>query len=311
MVYVHIYVLYIYVLGGITLSKIPYIHYYQDKQNLIHHFYLALFPLLLFGFYKNGIRLYVNELISFSDLFIPLYFYFISGIIGFAIALIRKENKKEYILYSLILASTISINTNLFIYPVLLFVSLFIGSYLKDRFKFNFIALTHLLLLLALFLHSYSYLNVADKLDVFHYNLLDVFVGFGIGGIASSSFLLTILAFVILSFSRFYKKIIPLMASISFFLPLLGIFFITKDTTYIEIILNGSPYFAFVFIGAHLSITPDTHFGMMIYGIIIGILSALFSLFVPFSEVAFISIFLVSLFLPLIHQFENKKYLQE
>ena len=141
--------------------------------------------------------------------------------------------------------------------------------------------------------------------------MLDVFVGFGIGGIASSSFLLTILAFVILSFSRFYKKIIPLMASISFFLPLLGIFFITKDTTYIEIILNGSPYFAFVFIGAHLSITPDTHFGMMIYGIIIGILSALFSLFVPFSEVAFISIFLVSLFLPLIHQIENKKYLQE
>ena len=311
MVYVHIYVLYIFVLGGITLSKIPYIHYHKDKNDLIKTYYLALIPLLFFGFYKNGIRLYMNELLSLFDLFIPLYFYLISGIIGFIVALIRGESKKEYVLYSLILASTMSINTNLFIYPILLFAGLFITSYLKDKFKFNFVSLTHLFLLLALLLHSYSYLNVADKLDLFHYNLFDLFAGFAVGGLASSSFLLVILAFLILSFNSFYKRIIPIIASIGFVLLLLLVFFITKDSSYIEMILNGSVYFAFVFVGADLCITPNTHLGMMIYGLIMGVLSALFSLFIPIYEVAFISIFLVSLIIPFINKLGDKKYLQE
>ena len=105
-----------------------YIHYEKDKSSLIHAYYLALIPLFLFGFYKNGILLYQNELISFIDMFIPLYFYGISILIGFLIAMIRKDSKKEYILYGLILACTISMNTNMIFYPILLFVSLFIAS---------------------------------------------------------------------------------------------------------------------------------------------------------------------------------------
>lgn len=311
MVYVHIYVLYIFVLGGIALNKIPYIHYHKNKDDLIRTYYLALIPLLLFGFYKNGIRLYINGLISFSDIFIPFYFYLISGIVGFIVALIRGESKKEYILYSLILASTISINSNLLVYPIILFVSLFITSYLKDKFKFNFVSLTRLFILLALLISSYSYMNVAEKLDAFHYNLFDLFTGFGVGGIANSSLLFVILAFIIFLFNPFYKKLIPITASLSFVLLVFSGFFITKNTSYIEMLFNGSVYFAFVFVGADLYITPSTNLGMMIYGLIIGILSALLSLLIPMYEAPFISIFLVSILISCIEKITNKKYLQE
>lgn len=55
-------------------------------------------------------------------------------------------------LYSLIIACTISINTNMIIYPILLFVSLFIMSYLARKKNFNFIAGSRILLVLALLL---------------------------------------------------------------------------------------------------------------------------------------------------------------
>ena len=104
------------------MSRIPYIHYRKDKNDLVNTYFLALLPVLLFGFYKNGILLYQNDLISFLDLFLPLSFYLVSIGIGFLVGVIFKVNKKEMILYSLILACTTSINTNLILYPILLFV---------------------------------------------------------------------------------------------------------------------------------------------------------------------------------------------
>lgn len=310
MAYVHIYVLYILILGGIILSKLPYIHYHKDKNDLIRTYFLALIPLLLFGFYKNGIRLYGNQLISFVDMFIPLYFYLISLIVGYIVALIRGEDKKEFMLYSLILACSISMNSNVFIYPVILFAGLFVASYIKDKFRFNFVSLTRLFLILALLLSQYSYMNVAEKLDVFHYNLFDLFFGYSIGGIANSSLFFVILAFIILLFNRFYKKNISIVASLSFALILFLAFFITKDISYVEKVLSGSVYFAFVFVGADLAVSPNTNLGMILYGLVIGVFTALLALFLPIYEVPFISIFLVSLIIPLINKICDKKYLQ-
>ncbi len=310
MAYVHIYVLYILILGGIILSKLPYIHYHKDKNDLIRTYFLALIPLLLFGFYKNGIRLYGNQLISFVDMFIPLYFYLISLIVGYIVALIRGEDKKEFMLYSLILACSISMNSNVFIYPVILFAGLFVASYIKDKFRFNFVSLTRLFLILALLLSQYSYMNVAEKLDAFHYNLFDLFFGYSIGGIASSSLFFVILAFILLLFNRFYKKNISIVASLSFALILFLAFFITKDISYVEKVLSGSVYFAFVFVGADLAVSPNTNLGMILYGLVIGVFTALLALFLPIYEVPFISIFLVSLSIPLINKICDKKYLQ-
>ena len=187
------------------MNKLPYLHYGKDKNSLVKAYFIALIPLLLFSFYKNGILLYQNKLISFIDMFIPLYFYIISILVGFLVAHLNKSDKREYVLYALILACTISINTNMLLYPIVLFVSLFIASFLQKKKEFNLLAFTRIVLILALLLNSYSYMNVAEKIEAFNYNYLDIFIGYGVGGLASNSLFCCFIAFLILSFNKFYK----------------------------------------------------------------------------------------------------------
>ena len=162
------------------MNNIPYVHYSKDKNSLLKTYFIALIPLILFSFYKNGLMLYQNSFISFIDMFIPLYFYLISIGVGFLVSYLNKENKWEYILYSLIIACSISINTNKIIYPILLFIALFTTSYLAKKHDFNFLASSRVLIILALFIGSYSYLNVAEKLNAFNYDIFDLLFKLGL-----------------------------------------------------------------------------------------------------------------------------------
>ena len=292
------------------MNKLPYLHYGKDKNSLVKAYFIALIPLLLFSFYKNGILLYQNKLISFIDMFIPLYFYIISILVGFLVAHLNKSDKREYVLYALILACTISINTNMLLYPIVLFVSLFIASFLQKKKEFNLLASTRILLILALLLNSYSYMNVAEKIEAFNYNYLDIFIGYGVGGLASNSLFCCFIAFLILSFNKFYKKVIPIVSSFSAFIVFILLFFITKNEIYLENLLNGSLYFAFVFVGTDLYVSPYTKMGKIIYGLVIGLFTALLSIFVPIYEAPYLVILLVSLFFPIFDKIIPKKRLQ-
>ena len=291
------------------MNNVPYLHYPKDYRSLIKSYFGAISLLWIFGFYKNSILLYQTNFISFLDTLIPIYFLGISVFISWLVAFILKKNLCEYILYGLILASCISINTNIFIYPILLFVSLFITSFLEEKKEFNIISLSHLFLVLALFLYSYSYLNVAEKIGAFNYNYFDLFLGYGVGGIASSSFLFIIIAFIILLFNPFYKKMIPIMSSLSFMAVLLCFFIFTHNYSYLEIALNGSAYFAFVFVATYFYATPLSKKGMIYYGISIGITTALLSTFLPIYEAPFICIFIISCFALLFDRIFQKKHL--
>lgn len=292
------------------MNKLPYLHYGKDKNSLVKAYFIALIPLLLFSFYKNGILLYQNKLISFIDMFIPLYFYIISILVGFLVAHLNKSDKREYVLYALILACTISINTNMLLYPIVLFVSLFIASFLQKKKEFNLLASTRILLILALLLNSYSYMNVAEKIEAFNYNYLDIFIGYGVGGLASNSLFFCFIAFLILSFNKFYKKVIPIASSFSAFIVFILLFFITKNEIYLENLLNGSLYFAFVFVSADLYVSPYTKIGKISYGLVIGLFTALLSIFVPIYEAPYLVILLVSLFFPIFDKIIPKKRLQ-
>ena len=291
------------------MNRIPYLHYEKDQNSLIKAYYIALIPLLLFGFYKNGVMLYQNDYISFGDLLIPLYFYFISAVVGFLVAYITKEDKSQIILYALLISCSISVNTNLFLYPVLLFVGLFISIYLAHKWRIHAVSLTRIILILALFLGTYSYLNVSEKIGAFNYDLWDLFFGYGSGGIATTSFLFLLFSFLILIFNPFYKKWIPLSASASFAILFFLLFLFTKDAYYLESILNGTVYFGFVFIATDFYVTPSSKKGMIIYGLLIGILSALLGIFLPFYEISYISIFLISFFIPFLDRICYQKYL--
>ena len=294
------------------MTKGPILHSTNDKQDLIKKYYLALIPLIIFSIYKNGILLYTNDLINISKIFIPIYFYSISILIGFLISKILKDSSKENILICLIISCTISINTNLIIYPILLFVSLFIGKVIiaKSRLKFNLGSFARITLILALLLNSYSYLNIAEKLNKFNYNYFDIFLGLGKGAIGATSILILIISLIILSTSRYYKKLITIVSSLTFIIINLIIILVTKNYNYLSILLNGINYFSFIFLASDLYTSPINKEGKIVYGLLIGLLTSILSYTGLVYEASFISIFFISLFIPLINKICNKKYLK-
>lgn len=291
------------------MNRIPVLHYFKDKKDLIKSYFWALIPLLLFGFYKNGILLYQNNLIDIKSVLEIGYFYLISVVVGFLGAKIMRSSPKEMVLAALIIVSTISLNTNMIIYPILLLVALIIGEYLKTKFTFNNLALAHIILILALLINGYSYLNIGEKLNKFNYDLFDVFLGFGFGGIATTSTIILIFSIIILCCNKYYKKIIMIVSSLTFAFGVALISIVTKNLDLLKILLNGTCYFSFIFMASDMYVSPSTKKGMVIYAFLIGLFSAVISIFNGY-EAGFISIFIVSLFIPLIDNFTNKKYLQ-
>lgn len=294
------------------MVRIPILHSPIDKKDLIKKYYIALIPLILFSIYKNGLLLYNNNLINFSKVIIPIYFYIVSIIVGFIVSKIIQEDYKENILLCLIVSCTISINTNLIIYPIILFVSLFISKVIvtKTKIKFNISSFIRIILILSLLLNAYSYLNIAEKLDKFNYNYFDIFIGLGKGGLATTSSLILIFSLIILSTNRYYKKMIPIASSLTFITINLIYIILTKNYNNLNLILNGMHYFSFIFIAPDLYITPTHKEGMLIYGICIGILSSIINFLGLSYEASIISIFISSLFIPLINKINNKKYLK-
>lgn len=286
-----------------------YLHYKKSKEDVIKSYYIALIPLIIFSIYKNGILLYQNSLIHFYKILMPLYFLGISALVALVISKILKISSKELILESLIVGCSISINTNMIIYPILLFVSLFILEYIKKDKKMNINdkALLHLILLLALFINSYSYLNIGEKLGAFSYNLFDIFLGHTSGGIASFSLFFIIISFIILACNPFYKKKVAIFSSISYLVVLLILFLIFQKINYLNLMLSGNAYFSFVFIASDLYISPYSENGMIVYGIIIGAITGLIVTFLPY-ESAYIATLMGSIIIPFINHYQNKKF---
>lgn len=294
------------------MNKIPVLHYYKDMNTLYKSYFLAMVPILIYGFYKNGVFLYVNDLISFKDMLIPLYFYGISALIGFLCAVLGQVNVKKNILIALICGASISINTNLFIYPILLFVLLFIVNFIdkKIRLPFNKIALVRLGLILALLLGSYSYMNISEKLGKFNYNLFDIFIGKGISGIATSSIILLIVSLIILSVNKYYKKEIAISAIGMFVLSSLIYIVGTQNYDFLKVILNGTVYFSLVFVAPDIEMSPVHKRGMVVYGTIIGLVTFILTLLVNSFEAGIMAVLLVSFSIPVINKIGNKKYLK-
>ena len=293
------------------MNKTPLLHHELDSNSLFKSYYLALIPLLIFSIYKNGFVLYNADLINFFDIFLPLLFYLVSIGIGFLISFITKEKPAYNILICLICAASVSMNSNILIYAILLFVVMFILKYLSNRFKmtFNNLSLVRLFLLLSLLINSYSYLNIGEKLHKFNYSLFDIFIAHAPGGLATSSMLLLIISFIILALNKYYKKIISLSSSLVYLSLGLIYILISHNYDFLPLLFNGTIYFSFIFVAADIKVSPYSSKGMLIYGVFIGLTSFLISIFLNIYEAGYLSIFFISLFIPLINKIINKKYL--
>lgn len=268
---------------------------------------IALFPLVAFGFYKNGITPFVKGVTDVLGMLKPISL-LASSLLGYLIGgFIReiyrqkKKGKKENIFVSLkgniveaiILVAILPINTNgLVVFLMTLFVGLFL-----EKLKLNKIALTYIMIsIINLQMNTGDFLNAYERSTILNYSGVDLFFGLGAGGVFASNAFFILLGFIFLSFNKLYKKEMAISSLLTFLA--LAVTYKMVLGAYDEIfplIFGYNILFSLVFIGPNLYSSSYTLKGQILSGIIIGIVTFVFSKFFPYYA-AVGAILLVSLF---------------
>lgn len=276
---------------------------------------LFIIPMILYGFYKNGIYLYQNNYISLFNMFRPLIIILGSAVIGALINIIYeiiiKKNKDKLINilfssftieYAVLIACVMSINVNLLIYFSILFIVLFISKFLNNRI--NIMAIIFLVIyVISYFTGGFSFANNYENSKVFSYTLMDYFIGRDSGGIASTHIIFLSLAIFGLFITNNNKTDITLSSIVTFII--LSIFIsMFNHVDVIKIIFNNNIPFIFSLIATDSVTSCYTGKGMITFGILIGIITALLSVINPIIA-PYIAIAIASLFNVLIDKYVN------
>ena len=272
---------------------------------------ISLIPLLLYGFYKNGIKLYINDLVSIFEMFRPLLF----DVIGFLSAIlavkvydkIKKINNHSvfntfYPFYGLLIASIVSINTNILLFSFLTFILLLISKLLNLK-DINLVALISLLIIfISNLFKDFTFLNKYEIANNLNLNALDYFKGMGSGGINATCVLLLFLSLIILCKQKIYKKEIPLYSIISYFLCVMVYCIYKNDIGEIfAYLFSNNILFSYIYIASDSLSSPCTFKGKVIYSILVGVISfGLFLIYPPLASIG--SILIASIFSKLLNK---------
>lgn len=255
---------------------------------------LSLLPLILYGFYKNGIYLYIKKYISLPKIFKPLLLILIGFLIGASVNIIYlkliKKSKDNIIdiifssfhpIYGILIASIISINTNILLFSVVTFAVLFISKFINN--KINLISLSSLIIFFIMnVLNKFTFMNIYEQSSSFKMNAIDYMFGRGSGGILTTNILLIVLSFIILYNSKVYKKNIAIYSSIVFILLTTIYCILTKNIGNImNMLFTNGILFSFVYVATEPVSSSYTKYGKEIYGILVGILTFIFYLINP------------------------------
>lgn len=286
------------------------IHKNCNCSKIINTWIFALIPLIIYGFYKNGIILYVNEEINFLNIFRPLLLPILGIIIGGLVNVVSK--KKEIInlnlLNGLLVGMTLPLTTNIFIFSLITFGLLFANVFIEKKFKFNIACLIKLAVVIVLIiLKQYGYANSLELLNTHAYNFMDILFGRQIGGVSSTSVIWIIVGFIYLLTNYYYKKEIPLIAYLAYSI-ICGLSFIfTKDiSNTIDLLVSATPIFGFVFLAPISDYSPATFKGRILFAVLLGLFTAILS-FVIEIEAPFVAILVVSLLSPIIDNLFRQK----
>lgn len=260
-------------------------------KKIISYLYISIIPLLIFGFYKNGIKGYDGIYILH-----PL----ILDLIGFAsgaLVSIILEKKKPltsfYPFYGLLSASLVFPNTCIIVFGLICFISLFIYKKINKN-NVNIVCVIALIVILISNFYETSYLNLVINSNT-NLDGLDYLLGKGSAGLNASCTLLSLASYLYLSTKDFYKKEIPLYSFLIYsILMVIYLSFIGDiNSLFVRLLSNGT-IFSLVFVSTMGTTSSYTKRGRICYALILGIL--MFILSFSFPSLAVISaIFLVSI----------------
>ena len=260
-------------------------------KKIISYLYISIIPLLIFGFYKNGIK-------SFDGIYIlhPL----ILDLVGFAsgtLVSIILEKKKPltsfYPFYGILSASLVFPNTSIIVFGLICFISLFIYKKINKN-NVNIVCVIALIVILISNFYETSYLNLVINSNT-NLDGLDYLLGKGSAGLNASCTLLSLASYLYLSTKAFYKREIPLYSFLTYsILMVIYLSFIGDiNSLFVRLLSNGT-IFSLVFVSTMGTTSSYTKRGRICYALILGIL--LFILSFSFPSLAVISaIFLVSI----------------
>ncbi len=260
-------------------------------KKIISYLYVSIIPLLIFGFYKNGIK-------GYDGIFIlhPL----ILDLIGFAsgaLVSIILEKKKPltsfYPFYGLLSASLVFPNTSIIVFGLICFISLFIYKKINKN-NVNIVCVIALIVILISNFYETSYLNLVINSNT-NLDGLDYLLGKGSAGLNASCTLLSLASYLYLSTKDFYKREIPLYSFLIYsILMVIYLSFICDiNSLFVRLLSNGT-IFSLVFVSTMGTTSSYTKRGRICYALILGIL--MFILSFSFPSLAVISaIFLVSI----------------
>lgn len=299
--------------------KDVYLRSNYNVKTISYKVLLSLLLLILSGFYKNGIKLYIHDLVGVYGLIKPLLFTVLGFLIGSLVNIIylkikkNKLNLKESIfssfhpVYGVIIASVISINTNIILFTSVTFVILLLSKFITSS-RFNVMAATALIITLIFnVVGNFSFLNTYENSTVLSLDTMDYLLGRGYGGINTSYVLFLIISLIFLTKEDYYKKSIALFSSIVFSL-LIVIYSIYDNNVglILENIFSNGVLFCFIYIATEPLSSSYTKVGQIIFGVLTGLLTFLLYLIEP-SLAALGAILIVSLLHQIIDEIVLKK----
>ena len=255
---------------------------------------ISLLPLIVYGFYKNGINLYLKNYVNFIDMLKPLVIVLLGFVIGclvnYIYEKILKKNKSSFIdiifssfhpIYGILIAGISSINTSIILFLVVTFIILFISKFLK--YKINYVALSSLIIFFIMnIFKKFSFLNPYEASKNFNLNSIDYLFGKGSGGIITTSIILLLISFTVLCISKIYKKNIAIYSIVTFtILSVLYLIYKNNIGEIMDVLFTNGIMFSFIYVGTDSVSSSYTKKGIIIYGILVGILTFAFYLINP------------------------------
>lgn len=277
----------------------------NKKNNIIKMYLYLLIPFIIYGIYKNGYLLYEDNLISFIDIFKPLYLVLISICTTLLIDIVtkRKISLSFNLLNMIMLSMIVSPRINYLLFIVLVFIFNIIYRIFKDKIVINYVCLFFLITYFVNYLLKVNFLNSAEILYNYNLSILDILLGRNVGGICSTSIILSLIAFLILKESIYYKKYIPIIINVVYLFLSLIYYLVTKDSS---LFLNSNVIFASIFISSLPKYSPYSKKGIFLSSIFIGLFTFIASIFAYDISIYLIT-FIVSIFGKKLDNLELKK----
>ncbi len=267
---------------------------------LVYKYYLLFFFIYCFGVYKNGFLPVSQGFYPKNHILLVAFYPIIGYILGFCFDKIS-HNKCVFNnrFYGVLFSFLLPISTSIYVYLGFLFSFFLLHTVLVSRKDWDFNVLVFFKLLLVGWLYytkTYSYANLLETSETFVYSFLDGILGFNESGLFTSSVLLTLVSFLVLSFDMYYKKEIPFYSYGVYLLTLAGFAIYKGDMAFLlSHMLSSTILFALVFVATLSSFSPYSRKRKAIYGILIGLLILPCSLYFTFFEGVYFAILFANL----------------